>query len=139
MHRVHQKPFFSTEFPFGTPEACFLHRVPLKTRRVHQEPFSCTARPIRTLKACFLHRIGFYSIRMFIVFLTWTRYDNTARFLMKSKGNYQQLINIATHHRQLLRIDYSLLIFSTNSSGVSISILEKPNHFLPKSLMDAPM
>ena len=35
------------------------------------------------------------------------------------------------------RIDYSLLIRSTNSSGVSISILEKPNHFLPKSLMDA--
>lgn len=34
---------------------------------------------------------------------------------------------------------YSLLILSTNSSGVSISILEKPNHFLPKSLMDAPM
>ncbi len=27
-------------------------------------------------------------------------------------------------------------ILSTNSSGVSISILEKPNHFLPKSLMD---
>ena len=37
------------------------------------------------------------------------------------------------------RIDYSLLILSTNSSGVSISILDKPNHFLPESLMDAPM
>ena len=34
---------------------------------------------------------------------------------------------------------YPLLILSTNSSGVSISILEKPNHFLPKSLMDAPI
>ena len=34
---------------------------------------------------------------------------------------------------------YPLLILSTNSSGVSISIFEKPNHFLPKSLMDAPM
>ena len=34
---------------------------------------------------------------------------------------------------------YPLLIRSTNSSGVSISILEKPKHFLPKSLMDAPM
>ena len=34
---------------------------------------------------------------------------------------------------------YSLLILSTNSSGVSISILEKPNHFLPKSFMDAPI
>ena len=32
-------------------------------------------------------------------------------------------------------MSYSLLILSTNSSGVSISILEKPNHFLPKSLM----
>ena len=34
---------------------------------------------------------------------------------------------------------YPLLILSTNSFGESISILEKPNHFLPKSLMDAPM
>lgn len=34
---------------------------------------------------------------------------------------------------------YPLLILSTNSSGISISILEKPNHFLPKSFMDAPM
>ena len=34
---------------------------------------------------------------------------------------------------------YPLLILSTNSFGVSISILEKPTHFLPKSLMDAPM
>ena len=40
---------------------------------------------------------------------------------------------------EILRIDYSLLILSTNSSGVSISIFEKPNHFLPKSFMDAPM
>ena len=39
----------------------------------------------------------------------------------------------------MLRIDHSLLIRSTNSSGVSISILEKPNHFLPKSFMDAPI
>lgn len=38
-----------------------------------------------------------------------------------------------------IEASYSLLILSTNSSGVSISILEKPNHFLPKSLMDAPM
>ena len=40
---------------------------------------------------------------------------------------------------KILRIDYSLLILSTNSFGVSISIFENPNHFLPKSLMDAPM
>ena len=38
-----------------------------------------------------------------------------------------------------IEASYSLLIRSTNSSGVSISIFEKPNHFLPKSLMDAPM
>ena len=37
----------------------------------------------------------------------------------------------------MLRIDYFLLILSTNSFGVSISIFEKPNHFLPKSFMDA--
>ena len=35
-----------------------------------------------------------------------------------------------------IEVSYSLLILSTNSSGVSISILEKPNHFLPKSFMD---
>ena len=46
-----------------------------------------------------------------------------------------------SYHIFALHIEasYSLLILSTNSSGVSISILEKPNHFLPKSLMDAPM
>lgn len=38
-----------------------------------------------------------------------------------------------------IEASYSLLIRSTNSSGVSISIFEKPNHFLPKSFMDAPM
>ena len=37
------------------------------------------------------------------------------------------------------RMYYSLLIRSTNSSGVSISIFEKPNHFLPKSFMNAPI
>ena len=34
VYSVHQKPAFYTEFPFGTVEACFLHRVPQKTRRV---------------------------------------------------------------------------------------------------------
>ena len=38
-----------------------------------------------------------------------------------------------------LGANYPLLILSTNSSGVKISILEKPNHFLPKSFIDAPM
>ena len=28
-----------TEYPFRTVEACFEHRVPLKTRRVHRKPF----------------------------------------------------------------------------------------------------
>ena len=41
--------------------------------------------------------------------------------------------------KQKSTFSYPLLILSTNSSGVSISIFEKPNHFLPKSLMDAPM
>lgn len=34
---------------------------------------------------------------------------------------------------------YPLLILSINSSDVSISILEKSNHFLPKSLIEAPI
>lgn|GEM_PF-3711697 len=34
---------------------------------------------------------------------------------------------------------YYLLILPTSSSGVSISIFEKPNHFFPKSLIDAPI
>ncbi len=37
------------------------------------------------------------------------------------------------------KIYYLLLIRSTSSLGVRISIFEKPNHFLPKSLMDAPI
>lgn len=45
------------------------------------------------------------------------------------------MLNFPLH----IEASYSLLIRSTNSSGVSISIFEKPNHFLPKSLMDAPM
>ena len=57
MRRVPEGGFFCTEFPFGTREACFLHRVPLKPHRVHQEPFSCTARPFGTPEGCFLHRV----------------------------------------------------------------------------------
>ncbi len=34
---------------------------------------------------------------------------------------------------------YHALILSTNSLGVKISIFEKPNHFFPRSLMEAPM
>ena len=39
---VPETPVFCTEFPFRTPEACFLHRMPQKTRRVHQEVLSGT-------------------------------------------------------------------------------------------------
>ena len=52
---------------------------------------------------------------------------------------FSKIVIFNVYILEILRIDYSLLILSTNSSGVSISILEKPNHFLPKSLMDAPM
>ena len=128
-----------TEDASRTVGGGFWYRISLPYHRSLFFAQSAFENASRTVGGLFWHRIGFYSIRMFIVFLTWTRYDNIARFLMKSKGNYQQLINIATHHRQLLRIDYSLLILSTNSPGVSISIFENPNHFLPKSLMDAPM
>ena len=57
---VHHRAFFCTEFPFGTGNACFLHRMPQKTRRVHQEPLYGTARPFRTpgspLRYRMLHR-----------------------------------------------------------------------------------
>ena len=43
-----------------TKNACFLHRMPQKTRRVHQEPLYGTARPFRTpggpLRYRMLHR-----------------------------------------------------------------------------------
>lgn len=52
---------------------------------------------------------------------------------------FSKIVIFNVYILEILRIDYSLLILSTNSSGVSISILEKPNHFLPKSFMDAPM
>ena len=58
IHSVPEKPIFSTEFPFRTPGACFLHRVLQKTRRVHQEPLSCTARPFGTPEGPLLYRIS---------------------------------------------------------------------------------
>ena len=46
-HRVPQEAFSYTEYPFRTIEACFLHRMPLKTPSVqkkgvfvHRMPFS---------------------------------------------------------------------------------------------------
>jgi len=32
-HRVPQEPFYGTARLFGTPEACFLHRISLPYRR----------------------------------------------------------------------------------------------------------
>ena len=48
---VHQEAVLRTEFPFRTPEACFLHRVSLKTHRVHQEAFLSTECIFRTPEA----------------------------------------------------------------------------------------
>ena len=59
---------------------------------------------------------------------------NTVFVLMRNPQT-SHMLNFPLH----IEASYSLLIRSTNSSGVSISIFEKPNHFLPKSLMDAPM
>ena len=42
MRRVPQKAVLSTEYPFRTVEACFLHRMPQKMRRVPQEGVSGT-------------------------------------------------------------------------------------------------
>ncbi len=57
VYSVHQKPVFYTEFPFGTVEACFLHRVPQKTRRVHQGAFFSTECIFRTPEAPLLYRM----------------------------------------------------------------------------------
>ena len=59
---------------------------------------------------------------------------DTPDVLMRNP-HISHMLNFPLH----IEASYSLLIRSTNSSGVSISIFEKPNHFLPKSLMDAPM
>ena len=64
---------------------------------------------------------------------------NTIRFINSIPKFLLTNRNFNIYILKILRIDYSLLILSTNSSGVSISVFENPNHFLPKSLMDAPM
>ena len=56
-------------------------------------------------------------------------------FVLIRNPQISHMLNFPLH----IEASYSLLIRSTNSSGVSISILEKPNHFLPKSFMDAHM
>ena len=56
-------------------------------------------------------------------------------FVLMRNPQVSHMLNFPLH----IETSYPLLTRSTNSSGVSISIFEKPNHFLPKSLMDAPM
>lgn len=73
---------------------------------------------------------GFNSIKVQLEHLR----VNTGIVLMRDP-QISHMLNFPLH----IEASYSLLIRSTNSSGVSISIFEKPNHFLPKSLMDAPM
>ena len=55
--RVPEKAVLRTECLFRTVEACFLHRMLLKTRRVPQEGVSGTEYLSRTVEACFLHRM----------------------------------------------------------------------------------
>ena len=57
MRRVPQKPVLSTEYLFRTVEACFEHRVPLKTRRVPEEAFLSTARIFGTVGGRFRYRV----------------------------------------------------------------------------------
>ena len=57
MRRVPEEAVFGTEYLFRTVEACFLHRMLLKTRRVPQEAFLSTARIFRTVEACFWYRV----------------------------------------------------------------------------------
>ena len=77
--------------------------------------------------------VGKTSFNSIKVQLEHLRVD-TALVLMRNP-QISHMLNFPLH----IEASYSLLIRSTNSSGVSISIFEKPNHFLPKSLMDAPM
>ena len=62
VYSVHQRPLSCTEYHLRTPEACFLHRVPLKMRRVPQEAVLRTARIFRTVEACFWYRVLSYRI-----------------------------------------------------------------------------
>ena len=48
--------FAVSESPIGTPEACFLHRVPQKPPRVHQEAVFSTARSFGTSGSLLLYR-----------------------------------------------------------------------------------
>ncbi len=57
MRRVPQKPVLSTEYLFRTVEACFLHRMLLKTRRVPEEAFLSTARIFGTVGGRFRYRV----------------------------------------------------------------------------------
>ena len=59
---VPEKGVSGTEFPFGTPEACFLHRGPQKMRRVPQEPVFCTARIFGTVGGPLRYRMPTPSI-----------------------------------------------------------------------------
>ncbi len=77
-----------------------------------------------------ISRLLFNSIK---VQLEHLRVDTV--FVLMRNPQISHMLNFPLH----IEASYSLLIRSTNSSGVSISIFEKPNHFLPKSLMDAPM
>ena len=57
MHRVPEAAVFGTEYLFRTVEACFEHRVPLKTRRVPEEAFLSTARIFGTVGGPFWYRM----------------------------------------------------------------------------------
>ena len=56
-HTVPEEGVSCTEFPFGTPEACFLHRMPQKMRRVPEEPFFRTECIFRTPGGPLLYRM----------------------------------------------------------------------------------
>ena len=72
-------------------------------------------------------------IAFFIVFSNYGHFDCLFCSIIHRQ------VNKCPSANRNFRMYYPLLIRSTNSLGVSISILEKPNHFLPKSFMDAPM
>ena len=57
MRRVPEEAVFGTEYLFRTVEACFAHRMLLKTRRVPEEAFLSTARIFGTLGGPLRYRV----------------------------------------------------------------------------------
>ena len=111
-------------------------RVQLKhygRARLYPVCFSIPSGAIRTQQRQMIEIDKHSRFNSIMVQLEHLRVDTV--YVLMRNPQISHMLNFPLH----IEASYSLLIRSTNSSGVSISIFEKPNHFLPKSLMDAPM